>query len=66
MEDFDTMIEYFEERLKERMTFVLCFSPLGSMLRETLHEYTGFRTVVQLIGMKNGLWKLLRQWRIGF
>ena len=42
MEDFDTMIEYFEERLKERMTFVLCFSPLGSMLRETLHEYTGF------------------------
>ena len=21
------------------MTFVLCFSPLGSMLRETLHEY---------------------------
>ena len=36
------MIEYFPGTIKERMTFILV-QPLGSMLREVLHEYTGIK-----------------------
>ena len=40
-DDDKIMIEYFLSCVRESVTIILCFSPLGNLLRETLHEYSG-------------------------